>query len=295
MPPKGKRLKGNVRAPSTQTGTDDATAVGTPQKEEAAEGTTKSDYNILKDPWTDEQETSLFKGIIKWKPAGIHKHFRMIALSEHLRNHGYDPRIEQHTRIPGIWKKLRTLYDLDIIDDRENSFVFDEPDKFLDFQLPEQEYGGAMFMKGRRDAGGGEVTSEAPSSPPQLGRSPSPSASRKRKRVDAVGTKKRADTVDDTDDTRTSPAHSTPPKATRAIRNTNRSIGRLKGNSVSRRQSKDTTATAETADEDGGEETEDMADEDEPDAEEEDGTASPKPKTSKVKADPPTRKSKRKK
>ncbi len=63
----------------------------------------------------------------------------MIALSEHLRNHGYDPTVEQHTRIPGIWQKLRTLYNLDVIDERENSFDYDEPDKFLDFKLPEAE------------------------------------------------------------------------------------------------------------------------------------------------------------
>ncbi|EKD19641.1 uncharacterized protein L3040_002016 [Drepanopeziza brunnea f. sp. 'multigermtubi'] len=297
MPPRGKKTKGSARAPSTPAGDDDIVATALPQTEKSASNTPKPAYNILNDPWTDEQETSLFKGIIKWKPAGIHKHFRMIALSEHLRNHGYDPAVEQHTRIPGIWQKLRTIYNLDVIDDRENSFEYDDPDKFLDFKLPEKEYGEAMFMKGRRSAAQ-EKASEAPSSPPQLGRSSSPPVLTKRKRAETVTVKNRAGTGD-TDGTRTSPALSPPPKAIRVVKNTNKPIGRLKGASAasSRRQSKETTATAETADEDeGGEETEGAVEDEGEDAEEEDGTASPKPlKAAKAKPDPPTRKSRRKK
>lgn len=74
MPPRGKKFKearGSVRAPSTPAGDEDAMAIDTPpQAEKPTEVAPKPSYDILKDPWTDEQETSLFKGIIKWKPAG---------------------------------------------------------------------------------------------------------------------------------------------------------------------------------------------------------------------------------
>jgi len=216
----------------------------------------------------------------------MHKHFRMISLSEHLRNHGYDPTIDQHTRIPGIWQKLRTLYNLDIIDERENSWEYeDDGDKYLEFKLPDAEYEEVLFMRGKRSP------SEAPSSPPRLGRSPSPQGPRKRKKGDTVTAKNRASTVDDTDEPRTSPANS-PPKTTRRGRSTNRSAGRGKAESSSRAPSKDTTMDED----DGAEETEEVAeDEDEEEAEEEDGTPSPKASKSKAKADAPTtRKSKRK-
>lgn len=221
----------------------------------------------------------------------MHKHFRMIALSEHLRNHGYDPTVEKHTRIPGIWEKLGTLYNLPIIDDRENSFEYEDQGKYLEFKLPEEDYDEATFMRGQRRA-----DSETPSSPPRLGRSPPPPplGIRKRKRADTVTTKNRASTVDDTDDTRTSPANSPPPKMTRAGRNTNRSMGRVKAESSSRQQSKDTTVVTE---DEGAEETEEADEDEEQDAEEEDGTPSPKTSksSSKVKAGAPiTRKSKRK-
>ena len=48
--------------------------------------------------------------------AGMHKHFRMIAISENLRGHGYPPPQDFHTRPPGIWKKLSKLYNLDALD-----------------------------------------------------------------------------------------------------------------------------------------------------------------------------------
>lgn len=64
MPPR-KKTKGSVRAASTPIPDEDSMAIDTPQAEPS-----QPTYDILKDPWTDEQETSLLKGIIKWKPAG---------------------------------------------------------------------------------------------------------------------------------------------------------------------------------------------------------------------------------
>jgi MRG-binding protein len=232
----------------------------------------------------------------------------MIALSEHLRNHGYDPRVDKHTRIPGIWQKLKTLYNLDIIDDRENSFEYEEDaaERFLEFNLPEEDYEDDMWMRGKRRP------SEAPSSPSRLSRSPSPQPTRKRKRGDTVTTRNRASTVDDTDEARTSPAHSPPPKTTRLGKNTNRSRGRGQPESSPRQPSKDTTADDDDAEEVVEEVVEEVAEEEaeeaeqeegeEPEEEEEEGTPSPKATraASKAKADAeakaqaPSRKSKRK-
>ena len=48
----------------------------------------------------------------------MHKHFRMLSISQHLRNHGHNPKSEPHTGIPGIWKKLDSLYNLRVLDER---------------------------------------------------------------------------------------------------------------------------------------------------------------------------------
>lgn len=82
----------------------------------------------------------------------------MIAISENLRNHGYTSPGDDHTRPPGIWKKLGELYNLETLDEMEDNFdyasqsdVTKEP--FVDFDLPEEEYWDMTFS--RRLAPGG--------------------------------------------------------------------------------------------------------------------------------------------
>jgi hypothetical protein len=67
MPPK-KKGKGTARAASTPVADEDSMVIDSPKPQPVEQP--KPSFDILNDPWTDEQETSLFKGIIKWKPAG---------------------------------------------------------------------------------------------------------------------------------------------------------------------------------------------------------------------------------
>jgi MRG-binding protein len=66
MPPR-KKARGSTRAASTPVPDDDSIMADAPTSNASP---SKASYDILKDPWTDEQETSLFKGIMRWKPAG---------------------------------------------------------------------------------------------------------------------------------------------------------------------------------------------------------------------------------
>lgn len=58
---------------------------------------------------------------------GFHKHFRMIALSQHLQQHGYTTSNEEHIRIPGIWNKLGRLYNLEALDERVRTGFLNRP------------------------------------------------------------------------------------------------------------------------------------------------------------------------
>ena len=114
---------------------------------------------ITSDGWTDEQETTLFKAIsiYRLKPVGMHKHFRIMAIAELMKNHGVS---SEHTSINGIWAKLKTLYNLETLDELEDDFGTAEDDdadadddsekekKWMEFALPEDDF--AELMSNRR-------------------------------------------------------------------------------------------------------------------------------------------------
>lgn len=207
----------------------------------------------------------------------------MIALSEHLRNHGYDPKIHVHTRIPGIWKKLGTLYNLEVIDERENSFDYAEEDtmekKYLEFTLPEEDFGDMMWRS--RIAPG-----TAGSSPSRLHEASEPTEPlKKRKREIINASRARASTVEDTDEVKTSPVPSPAAKPGRAARSGKRSSSRLKADPSDRQASKDTTADEVDEDRDEKLDMMDIVDDDHEDEEDgEDGTPSPRTSRSAAKA-----------
>jgi MRG-binding protein len=98
----------------------------------------------------------------------------MIAIATALSSHGF---ASTHTRIPGIWAKLRTLYDLDALDEREKNHIGIHPhnssaspeadgeeeneaehhDWDEEFSLPEDQFGKLMWERRFNDEKGHEV------------------------------------------------------------------------------------------------------------------------------------------
>nr|POE94571.1 chromatin modification-related protein eaf7 [Quercus suber] len=155
MPPR-KRLKVSPAPAPQPTATDSSP--------------NKGEEDLLNDAWTDEEELGLLKGLIKYKPTGIHKHFRLLALHEYLLSNGFIQPRNEHTKLPGIWKKLATLYDLEALDQREDARQLsdlsvdgneddeeeDDDDVYSlaankihkeDFQLPDAEFGELKWQQ----------------------------------------------------------------------------------------------------------------------------------------------------
>ena len=185
----------------------------------------------------------------------------MIAISEHLRNHGYDPDFYPHTKISGIWGKLREFYDLEAIDERENNMEPPEDDlvtglrKYKDFDLPFDEFGYEIIRRARDRNPGSPESSAADFDPEE------PLSSRKRKAGEissASGKPSRSSTVEDTEDNE-SPGPSPAPKSARGARSAKRAASKAskrKEESEEEEESGDQEDDSGDADESEEEETE---------------------------------------
>ena len=90
--------------------------------------------------WDVPSELALFQALIYNKPAGINKHFSMALVTEKLASQ-LGPRITSEV----IWAKLRTMFDLAAVDDREEVIPFPLEEK--EFCFPRKEYGGLIADK----------------------------------------------------------------------------------------------------------------------------------------------------
>jgi MRG-binding protein len=68
MPPRKKAKASAASTPlaETQPKTPQDTGVAAQSQDQGS----PQNENLLNDPWTDDQETQLFKSMVKWKPTG---------------------------------------------------------------------------------------------------------------------------------------------------------------------------------------------------------------------------------
>ena len=91
-------------------------------------------------PWTTSSEMALFQALVVHKPAGINKHFSMALVSEKLSS-----QLGQDITSEAIWAKLRTMFDLAAVDDREEVIPFPLEEK--EFSLPRRDYSSLITEK----------------------------------------------------------------------------------------------------------------------------------------------------
>ncbi|GIZ36758.1 hypothetical protein CKM354_000022500 [Cercospora kikuchii] len=120
MPPRKKARHSQATSPSPSASRQ-KTPETAPSQHSNSSPNKPSEATASDDPWSDHEEIGLFKGLMIWKPTGIHKHFRLLALHNWLLENNYIHPRNEHTKPKGIRAKLETLYNMDALDAREDA------------------------------------------------------------------------------------------------------------------------------------------------------------------------------
>lgn len=66
--------------------------------------------------WDEQAEVTLFRGIMRYRPVGIHKNFHMICLHDYFNKNA-----AVQVSIDELWNKLETLYDTEALDEMDDT------------------------------------------------------------------------------------------------------------------------------------------------------------------------------
>merc|ERR1719334_2926190 len=86
--------------------------------------------------WSTSSELVLFQVLARHKPAGINKHFSMAIVVEELVSQL--TQADRQVTSDDVWAKLRTMYDLAAVDDREERIPFPLDER--EFSLPRRDF-----------------------------------------------------------------------------------------------------------------------------------------------------------
>lgn len=89
--------------------------------------------------WSPEEEVQLFFALDGLKPVGVNKHFYMACIADRLSKS-----LNREVPAECIWAHLRTMYNLDLLDELE---PLPFPNEQKDFFLPDTEFSSLMSRK----------------------------------------------------------------------------------------------------------------------------------------------------
>ncbi|KAI8588636.1 chromatin modification-related protein EAF7-domain-containing protein [Geranomyces variabilis] len=117
--------------------------------------------------WTAEHEIALFDALTKFRPVGVHKHFRMLSVQRHI-HHATGTTFT----VAQLWSHLSTFYELEALDamadETDDDISFDARRKrsgypfkvVAEFQLPPEDFDNLIVETRKAVSPGRESTPE---------------------------------------------------------------------------------------------------------------------------------------